>query len=184
MALNSASGFFQTVVNFTATQNLPASSLNYPPYGLQTQQGKKVSFSTGGNIPGGINEIFLLYVTIAPGGSATINLQNLQDILGNQGVVLVRLKMIELELVAVADDATNGTNASSVTVGNAGSNPHGLFLDSATGTFTLQNGQPIGSGRPDAAGYLVSGAANQVKFSNNDGVNSATVRVMLFGATL
>jgi len=183
MALSSCSGFLQLALSWAVAQNAPASSLNLNPSGQTNKISAKINFKTGGPIPGGTNEFFLQFVTIAPGGSATINLQNVTDVLGFTGIVLARLKELFIWLLSPTNDATNGTNASSVTVGNAPAAPFQPYGMNAGGTFTLNNSQPIGSGDPGAVGQVVNAGAQNIKLVNNDLVNSACVLLAGFGST-
>ena len=183
MALSSVSGFMQSLMSWSAGQNLPASSLNLPQASSASQQGKRASFTTGGNTPGGANEVFLFFVTIAPSGSATFSLQNLTDVMQYTNILLVRLKGIWFWLLSAKDDATNGTAASAVTIGNASVSPNGLFLGSPTSTFVLSNSEDIQWKRPNAAGIAVTAGTQNIKIVNNDAVNSACVLVAGFGAT-
>lgn len=180
MAISTISGSVTVQFNCTAQQNLPASSLQLQPAANSNTVGKKQAFKTGTGV-NQATDAFLQFVTIAPSGSATVSLQALTDILQYTGLVLTKLKSIQLWLLSIADDATNGTNCSSVTVGNAASNPHPLFMTSGTMTFPLLNGQAIGTPFPIAAGIPVTGSQLNIFIQNNDGANSACVLLVGFG---
>ena len=183
MAIGSVGGYIAHIVNWSVANNAPASSLSLPSTQNSGQTTKKISFVTGGNIARGANEFASFFNTITAGGSLTINLQSLTDILGFTGIVLLRVKGYRLWLLSVADDATNGTVASSVTIGNAGANPFPFELGAGSQTRTLQNGDSISYETGSAAGLAVSAGALNVKIQNNDGGNAACVLFDIFGAT-
>jgi len=181
MALSSISGNLTLGFGCTPVKNMPASGLQLPGASNNPVIQKKQQFKTGTGA-GQATEAFLFFVTISGGGSASFSLLSLTDLLQFTGIQLSRLNGIMLWLLSPTDDNINGTLATSVTVGNASPNPHALFLDSPSYTFTLQNGQAIASFRPDAAAWPVTAGAQNVKIVNNDGARSASVLVAGFGS--
>lgn len=74
------------------------------------------------------------------------------------------------------------TTASSVSWGSTGTNPYLHSLSGTTPLDTVKNGGFRCLGDPSAAGYTVTGASNdRLNILNNDGVNSATVQVIVMG---
>ncbi len=183
MALSSLTGNALMSLKWNAQQNLPSSGFNLPPVGNTSAFNKNISYSTGGNVANGANEFCGFFQTVAPSGTATINLQNLTDILQYPSIALVRMKSILLWLLAVADDSTNGTACSSVTIGNAASNANPLFMTVATSTFPLGNGDAICYATGSAAGITVDASHLNIKIANNDVAVAACVLVGIFGAT-
>lgn len=93
---------------------------------------------------GGADECITFQQAIAAGGSATVNLNNLTNILQQTGIALARIKAYQLRLLAAADDSTITTPvATSITVTNAGiATPSPLdFQTAGSGlTVTLSTG--------------------------------------------
>jgi hypothetical protein len=121
--------------------------------------------------------------SIAGGGNTVIDLTSLTDVLERSGGSFARLKYVEFRLLSTADDATNGTAATSVTIGNAAADGNTLFMDAAADTFTLLNGDFIIWGTRQAAGKAVASGTKNVKILNNDGAVAAKVQVTLVGGT-
>lgn len=140
------------------------------------------------NKSGGADELVSFLQVIAPGGSATVNLQSVTNILQQVGVALARVKGYKIRLLAVsgngAVDTVNGTACSSITVGNAASSPNALEMGAGTQTYNVNNGGSHQHFDPSAAGFaVVTASARNVLITNNDGVNSAAVQLTLIGAT-
>ena len=158
------------------------------------QQGDNVStsyqFGTANenNEVGGADEVVSFIQVIAPGGSATIDLKSITNILQQAGVALARLKGYKIRLLTSgtkgAVDAVNGTACSGITVGNAASNGSPLELGAATDTYIVSNGGSHQHFDPSAAGFvLVTPTTKNVLITNNDGSVAAAVQVTLIGAT-
>lgn len=163
-------------------QTTPASTDYQPQTASANPKVLGLNFSTGTNTAKAANQIASAIYAIAASGNTVINLQSLTNVLGTASVALVRLKGILVRLLSVADDAVNGTACSSVTVGNAATNPNLLFLGGTTPTFTLNNGEHLEWSTPGAAGIAVSPSACNLKVLNNDGANAAAVQVSVIGA--
>ena len=157
-------------------------------------QGDSIStsfeFSTdaANNAVGGADELVSFLQSIAPGGSATVDLKSITNILQQAGVALSRIKGYKVRLLAAsgrgAVDSTNGTACSSITVGNAGSNPNTLELGGTNPTFTINSGGSHQHFDPSAAGFAaVTHTAKNVLITNNDGLVAAAVQVTLIGGT-
>ena len=130
----------------------------------------------------GADEIISSITTIAASGNTTIALNGLTDMLLQSGVSLARVKGYRIHLLSTSDDATNGTNCSSITVGNAAATPFPFILNTSTTTFTLNNGEYTEWATPSGAGIVVGSAIN-IKIVNNDASNAAAVIVTLIGGT-
>jgi hypothetical protein len=85
-----------------------------------------------------------------------------------------------VELLSVAQDATNGTACSSVTLGNNVAHAWATGPFGATDTYTIKNGEKFVAVDERDVGFAV-GAADILKILNNDGVNAAAVRISIFG---
>lgn len=137
---------------------------------------------------GGADEVVSFLQAIAPGGTATINLKSILNIMQQAGVPLARLKGYKVRLLAAsgngAVDQTNGTACSSITVGNAGADPNPLEMGSVTSTYIVKNGGSHQHYDPSAAGFVeVTNTAKNVLIANNDGSVAAAVQVTLVGCT-
>src|SRR5215510_15328812 len=135
---------------------------------------RSVSTSLASTAAGGGNQVISFIQSIAGGANVTVDLQAVANIFGVVAS-LARLKGILFRLLSAADDATNGTAASQVTIGNAATNPHALYMGAGTHTTVLKNGEFICWGTSQAAGLLVSGTAKAVLITNNDGAVAAKV---------
>lgn len=184
--ISSLSGTISDSLNWNASNNVTAQN--------PVLQGDAVSTSyafgtdNANTAVGGADEIVSFLQTIAAGGSATIDLKSITNILQQSGVALARLKGYKIRLLAAsgkgAVDSVNGTACSSVTVGNAASNGNPLEMDSAADTYTIKNGGSHQHFDPSAAGFvLVSPTTKNVLITNNDGLVAAAVQVTLIGAT-
>lgn len=182
------SGRISDGLSWGASNPIPAQQA----YGQTDNVSTGYDFSTANpnNSVGGADEIVSFLQIIAPGGSVTINLQSITNILQQFGVPLARVKGYKIRLLAAtgkgAVDAVNGTPCSSITFGpgvGGVSNPNNLEMNAA-GTVTVNGGGSHQHFDPTAAGFmLVTGTTKNVKIVNNDGVNAAAVQVTIIGAT-
>lgn len=158
------------------------------PYSQSDNVQTSYEFGTGAanNAVGGADEVVSFIQAIAAGGTATINLQSITNILQQSGVALARLKGYKIRLLAAsgkgAIDSVNGTACSSITVGG-GANANTLEMNAA-GTLTINSGGSHPHFDPSAAGFSVITSSNRnILITNNDGSNAAAVQVTLIGAT-
>lgn len=158
------------------------------------QQGDNVAtdynFGTlnSNDVSGGADEVASFLQMIAAGGSATINLRSITNILQQTGVALARLKGYKIRLLAAsgngAIDSVNGTTCSSISVGNAAVAANPLEMGAGTTTYTIKNGGSHQHFDPSAAGFVtVTDSSRNVLIANNDGSVAAAVQVTLIGAT-
>jgi len=144
------------------------------PRGNQTY-----TFGTGLSANGSpqINQIIQVTRTIAASGNyaGAINAQN-SNICGVAASTVTALKAASVELLNAAQ---GGTTASTIVLGNNGSNPWaGPF--GTTGTYTLNSGEMWYHETPTAGGYAV-GSSDVLKMVNSDSVNNASVRTCYLG---
>lgn len=183
-------GISSIIGNIGDSLNWQVSNLitGHQPY----QQGDNVSTSyqfgtdNENNAVGGADEVVSFLQAIAPGGSVTIDLKSVTNILQQSGVALARLKGYKIRLLTSgtkgAVDSVNGTLCSSIKVGG-GANACTLNMNAA-GELTVNNGGSQQYFDPSAAGFvLVSPTTKNVLITNNDGSVAATVQVTLIGAT-
>lgn len=183
MALSGLTGFMQLQFSYNALINGPSSGITINPQAVQNTITAKRSVVLGGNVANGANEGALAILTIAPSGTATINLQTLTDFMNVASVVLIRLKSFFFWLLGTGDDSVNGTVCTGVTIGNAGSNANQLDMGAVTHTRLLTNGDWTAYGTGSAAGLTVSGTHLNILITNTDGTNAAGLMYGLFGAT-
>jgi hypothetical protein len=184
MAFDAFTGSVQVAVQYNAQKNAPSSSLNLSPTVNSGTVQRKASYTLGGNTAGAMNEVATNIVSITSGGSFTIDLTNLTDVLGYTGVTLVRLKEFLFWLLSTTDDTVNGTACTSVSIGGAAANPNQLDLGSTTATRILLNGDATVYATKSAAGLTVSTTAKSITITNLDGAHAAGVLYHLGGATV
>src|SRR5438067_880364 len=134
MSISSVTATFSVGVSYQAQGAAPGSQ--YQPTTARGNPKKNVAFTTGTSAAAKVNELASKIFSVAAGATATIDLRSLLDVLG-QTVTLVRVKGLLFQLLSTADDPVNGTACGGVTVGNAGSSPHALFLGATTHTLVL-----------------------------------------------
>lgn len=125
-----------------------------------------------------------LTTTVSIAGGATNNFDlasSLTNVVGDASATLTGIKHILIELISVAQDATNGTACTGITIGNhataAWAAPFG-----ATGTYAIKNGGYWAHEEPTAGGVVVTQTtADLIKIVNNDGAVAAYVRISVFG---
>ncbi len=132
---------------------------------------------------GGADEYFNFLITLAASASSTLDLTTMTNVLNQASVSIARIKAYQFQLLSVAQDATNGTACSSVTIGNAVSNAQLFNLGGTTPTFTVYTGGAWSYQDERAGGFTVDGSHNNLKFLNNDGAVAAAIRVQIIGGT-
>lgn len=184
--ISSLTGSISDSIGWSASNNIAAQQPLVQGDGVSTSYA--YGTAADNNAVGGADEIVSFLQTIAAGGSATINLQSITNILQQSGVSLVRLKGYKIRLLTSgsrgAVDSVNGTLCSSITVGNAASNVNRLEMGADAHTFTINNGGSHQHFDPSAAGFAaVSPSVKNVLITNNDADVAAAVQVTLIGAT-
>lgn len=125
-----------------------------------------------------------LTTTVSIAGGATNNFDlvgNMTNVVGDASAPLTGIKSILIELINVAQDATNGTACTGITIGNhataAWVAPFG-----ATGTYVIKSGGYWHHEEPTAGGVAVTATtADILKIVNNDGAVAAYVRITIIG---
>lgn len=193
MAIDELTGSFGAVVTWNARDNLTGD--DYNPITNVGQIGKTLAYSSATAVAalGGANQFISYLISITGGSSTTVDLQALTNILNQTGVSLARIKGFMIRLLAVADDATNGTAATSITFGNTGvavTNLHdlngggvgsGLTIDitHSGGALNTAAINAAGSGYPKSSVFLaalIQSSASQgivVVTTNGSGVPTA-----------
>jgi len=121
--------------------------------------------------------IYAVQLTLAGAASTTVNLASapVKDFFGSN-IVMARIKFLFVWL-------TNITSAVSVAFGNA-ANPVINWISAATATVKINNNGVFVLGSPGATGYPVTSAtADQLKVTNNDATNPATVNLAVVGSS-
>ncbi len=146
---------------------------------------KTLASTTANAVAGGADLVYSEVITLTASGTSTLNLQSFTDALGRTAQSFTRVKSIEIKLLTTTDTfgTITGTAASSISIGNAGSDPVALFLDDATTTFSLKNGENIKVESLGAAGWTVDGTHKNILFTNIDGVVGAKVLVQIIGGS-
>ena len=114
---------------------------------------------------------------VAGGGSTTVDMTGLTNVLQQTGQALARIKAFVFELLSTAQ---GGTAASSVSIGNGN---HQLDMGADVQTRVLSNGDGTAWWATGAAGRTVDGANKTFVILNNDGAVAAHVRVTLIGGS-
>lgn len=141
--------------------------------------------TTANNAAGGADLVYSEVLSLSASGTSTINLQSFTDALGRTAQSMSRVKSVEIKLLATTDTmgSITGTAASSVEVGNAGSNAVALFLVDATKGVTVVNGMNIKVENMGAAGWPVDSTHKNILITNNDSGVGAKVFVQIIGGS-
>ncbi len=138
--------------------------------------GSSVALTSIGNGASAFDELYQAVRALAANTSETLDLNgSLVNDLGDT-INFARIKTITLELLT-------DTNSTSITAGNAATNPFVGPLGGTTPTETITNGGFWSNGRKDATGWTVTNnSSDNFKIVNNDASNIATYRITLSGA--
>lgn len=133
----------------------------------------------------GANQAQLLYAgvrTIAAAGTDNVDVfGSLSDPLGTV-FSAAEIKAIFVHLLSVADDATNGTACSSITIGNHATLAFLAGFGAAAHTWTILSGQIFLATNFSAAGWpSVAATSDMLKVLNNDGAVAAAYKLILWG---
>lgn len=146
--------------------------------GIASKFNLTLTSATANSAAGGGDLAYGTVLSIAGSGTTTLDLRSLTDLANRATQAFGRYKFL---LFALLSTAQGGTACSSVTVGNAASNAHQLFLGGDTMTFTLENGDAILNVKTSAAGKVVDGTNKSVLITNNDAGVAAEVLVIIVG---
>lgn len=138
--------------------------------------------SIANNAALGADEFYsALTLNVANGTPATVDLTSVTDFLGQSSVSFARVKAYMIRLISSADDATNGTLCSGITVnGSGGTN---LAVLPGIANATLGNGDVLCWATNSATGTAVSGTTKNIYIANNDASHTASVQITIIGAT-
>lgn len=131
-----------------------------------------------GTTSGKINTIVCQERTLAGAASESLNLfdGSMLDIFDKDGAI----SNIKFIMIAQIDNPS-GTNASSMTVGNAAATIQQLWFSASTGTYTITGTTAVPFMQGDNIGKTVDNTAKLVKVLNNDAVNSLTYMILYGG---
>jgi hypothetical protein len=112
------------------------------------------------------------------------------NILNTANVNLARIKGFHIRLLDTTDDATYGTNCTSIRVGGAASTQQQLIFTTTdavntgnTAAATVYKGGSLQYFDRTAAGLTVSNTARSLLFLNNDATNAAKIQLTLVGGS-
>ena len=115
--LDTLSITFKPSINGSAGKTITGAA--YPPLGQSVALTKTVGPFTrtlANTAALGADEITSAIFTVAAGGYSTVALNSMTDMLLQSAVSLARVKAYRVQLLSVADDSTNGTACSGLTV--------------------------------------------------------------------
>ncbi len=190
MALSSLSVTPQNNLSWTAQNNLTGS--NYNPITNSGRITKQVAYGTSiaNAAAGGANEFISYLISLAAAANTTVNLQAVTDILNTANVNLARIKGYEIRLLSTSDDATYGTNCTSIRWGGAAATPQQFNLTTTdavntanTAAFTVYKGGTVQYFDQTAGGFTNDNTARSLFFLNLDATNAAKVELSLIGGT-
>lgn len=192
MSMDSVTGtLLTTKLTLSGQKNYTGS--DYSPVTGSGSPQKTITFTVGGAIQDGINEIYSKITLITASANTSIDLTTVSDILNQSAINFARVKLIMLRLLSTTDDSTNGTAASSITVNNTVTNSlssqsnSGWFSNAAEGAasgskFTIANGDGLLWWTKRTAGVLVDGTHKVINIVNNDGAVTAAVQLTVLGS--
>lgn len=183
MAIGTLDGHLKMELQISAQQSLTGT--DYSPLSNNSTITKKADFGTdaANAAAEGADQVISFVQSVAAGGNTTIDLQAVTNILQQSAQSFTRIKQLLFRLLSVADDATNGTNASSVSIGNGGANGTSLFMGNSAQTFTIPNGGAVGYLGNQTAGLGVNATTKDLFILNNDGAVIAKVQVSVVGGS-
>ena len=133
---------------------------------------------TANNAAGGGDLVYGTILSIAGGGTTTLDLTSVTDLAQRATQSFGRVKFIALALLSTAQ---GGSAATKVTVGKAASNANTLFLSGNTDGIEIKNGQFLLFGDAGAAGQTVDSTHKNVLITNDDGSVAAKLAILLVG---
>lgn len=187
--ITAVTGSLSCIAQWNAAQTLANASSAVQQPTSNTTINKKSNYSvTGAAVANAINQVTSRIYSVAGGGTTTIDLTAaIRNVVNDSTATLARIKGFLVRLLSTTDDATNGTAASSITLGNSGANDWtsqsgSTGFGSATSVFTVKNGSWMGFGNDDANGTVIDATHKNLKIANNDGAVAAAVELTFFGA--
>lgn len=182
MAIDSLTGSFSLTISWTAQDTLTGADYNPITNAGNIRKSYNYGTANGNNTASGADQLVSYLISISGGGNTTVDLTSLTNIL-QQDASFGRLKGYGVRLLSTTDDSTNGTNCTSVTVGNAASNQQNLNLGTNC-TMTVYNGGCQSYFGPLAAGFsTVDSTHKDLLIVNDDSTNTAKVQLTLVGGS-
>jgi hypothetical protein len=186
-AIETFLGTSNNTVNWGASFNTSRSANLAAPLPALGNFNVSTNYAYGSTGAGTCNQISQGTLTIAASGTNNLLLSapsGFIDTEGGAAPTFSAIRFIRTELLNTSQGG--GANASSVTMGNAGTHPWIGTTNcpfTSTNTVTLFSGQRWGVEDCTSAGGMAvtAGSADQLAIVNNDSVNAATVRVTLYG---
>jgi hypothetical protein len=188
MGINSLAFTNNISTQWTAANNVTGS--DYSPTTNPSTISKKITLGTtvANSAAGGADELYSAITTVTTSNTATLNLQNITDIMNTSGVTLARAKYIKVRNLSLTDDPTYGGGASSITVGTSVAN--GLQSNGSKGWFSnpnsafdIANGDYMEWGTTGTTGVSITSTNSILKLANNDAVNNAKIQVTIVGGS-
>lgn len=179
MAIDSLTFTFTLGRQWTAQKNLTG---GLKPVGHSDQISVTHALGTAvaNAVAGGANHLSQQVYDVPAGGTLTIDLRALTNIIQEGSQVLARVKLIVFELLSTAQ---GGSACSQVTIGNHATTPHQLWHGADAHTSVLKNGRFIAAGGSDATGEVVDASNLNVLVTNNDGAIIGKLRATIVGGT-
>lgn len=144
--------------------------------------------SNGASSAKGADQVYSAVRSLAGGANETLDLSgSLTNIFG-ETISFVRIKAILIELLSTAQDADNGTAATSILVGGAATNQalagSGKWFGDTSDKIRVFNGGFFACAVDNAAGVTVANAStDSLKVENEDGAVTAKYRLTIIGGT-
>lgn len=132
----------------------------------------------GDTAAGGASAAHVAEYSIAASGTADIDMRSLTLLDERTTQALARYKFLFFWLLPTSK---GGTACSGVTIGNAATNAHQLFLGGDTMTFKLGNNDWIANSLGSAAGSVVDATNKDILVTNNDAGVAATLLAAIVG---
>lgn len=134
------------------------------------------TYTTLGAGANAINEEYIAVRTLAGGASENLDLAGSLTNFFGETITFARIKAISIELLTT-------TTSTSIEVGGAAANQFVGPFGAANDTVEVLNGGALAMFSAGATGWTVTaGTGDQLKILNNDGANTATYRITLYGA--
>ena len=193
--INTLTGTISTEFKWTASNNLTGAVYNPIQNSGDIRKNYNLGTAAANGASGGCDEIFSFQQTIAGGGSVTIDLTQMTNILQQTAVNIARIKGYQIRLLNATDDSTITTPAAvSVTVTNfidvpnqldfgSGGSGLTLALTTSSGAITSVAIGAAGSGYPPSFTFLVApnqsgGSGGAVSVTTNGSGVPATVSLV------
>ncbi len=188
MAISTLVGTVKVTLGIQASNTITGG--DYVPLASNHTITKTLSYGTSvaNAVANGADEAASFITSIAGAGNATIDVRALTDIMQTASVLLARVKALCFRLLSVADDATIGTAATFITIGNAGGNDFisttgSGWFNSAVSVMDVPNGGILLFATPSAGGMVTAAGKKDIKIVNGDAAVTAKVQTTLFGGT-